>query len=83
MEWETEGYTYLAKLIEYAIKIYQDLTFGNLGNIVHGLAGIVANPSILIGETGKHRRDNPGQITRQLLIKMSVRVEQRCTTRNR
>lgn len=42
--------TNLAERIEDVVKVYQDLPLGDLGNIVHGLTGIVSDSRILIGE---------------------------------
>ena len=40
--------TNLAELIEYVVKIYQDLALGNFGNVIHGLTGIISYSRILI-----------------------------------
>lgn len=41
---------YLAQGVENVVEEDQNLAFGHLGNIVHGLAGVVSHASILIGE---------------------------------
>lgn len=45
---KSQFYTHLAKLIKNVVKIYEDLAFRNLGNVVHGLARVISDPSILI-----------------------------------
>lgn len=59
--------THLAELVENAVKVDQNFALGNLGNVVHGFTSVVSHPSILVGETGKHRRYYLGQVARQFL----------------
>jgi hypothetical protein len=59
--------TYLAEGIEDMVEINQDFAFGNLCDVVHSLTGIVTDPSILIREACKHRRDNSFKVFRQFL----------------
>jgi hypothetical protein len=61
--------TYLAEGVEYVVEVDQDLTLGYLCDVVHGLARIVADPGILVGEAGKHWRDNGFKVLRQFLKK--------------
>lgn len=58
-------------MIEDAVKINQDLTLGNLGDIVHCLAGVVADAGILVREAGEHGRDDLGQEPREVLDRVS------------
>lgn len=46
----TLSHSHLSQSIEYLIEEEQDLSFGHLGNIVHALASIIADPRILIGK---------------------------------
>ena len=59
---------YLAESVKNIIEENQDLSLGNLGNIVHTLAGVISDPRILIGETCKDGRDYFFQISRYLLL---------------
>lgn len=63
--------TYLAKLIEDAIKIHQDLSFGNLCYVIHGLASIISDSGILIGEACQDRGNNFGKVSGQFLSETS------------
>lgn len=50
---------YLAESIEYVVKVDEDLAFGDFGNVVHGLAGVVPHTSVLVSKAGKDGRHNP------------------------
>ncbi len=41
---------YLAQGIKYVIKIPEDFAFGDLCDIIHGLACVIADTSVLVGE---------------------------------
>ena len=43
----------LAEGIKDLVKVEENLPFGNLGYVVHALAGVVSNARILVGEAGK------------------------------
>ena len=56
--------TYLAKLVEYAVKVDQYLALSDLCDVVHCLAGIVANPGILVREACQDRGHDLGEVPR-------------------
>jgi hypothetical protein len=49
------------------VEVNQNLTLCHLGNIVHGLTGIVPNTGILIREAGEYRRYNNFKVPSELL----------------
>jgi hypothetical protein len=59
--------TYLAECIEYLVEVNQDLSFGNLGDVVHGLAGVVTNSGILISEACQNGRHNDLEVPSKFL----------------
>lgn len=61
------GRDYLAKSVEYKVEIYQNLPFGDLGDVVHSLAGIIPDTGILVGEAGKYWWDDNLKISGKLL----------------
>lgn len=65
------GKAYPTKLIEYAVKIDQNLALCNFGNIVHGFTCIVSHAGILISEAGKHRWNNFCKIAWEILTLVS------------
>lgn len=52
------GLCNLAECIEYLVKVYKNLAFGDLCDIVHALARVVSDTGILIGEASKNRGNN-------------------------
>ena len=64
--------SYLAEGIEYVVKVHQDLPLCDLCNVVHGLAGIVPDPGILIGEACEDRRHYDVQVSGELLQRMAL-----------
>lgn len=58
---------YLAQGIKDMVKILEYLSLGDFGNVVHGLACIVPNSCILVGEASQHRGDDDLEITREFL----------------
>lgn len=58
---------YLAQSIEYVIEITQNLALSNFGDIVHGLACVVADAGVLVGKTSQDRRHDDLEILGQLL----------------
>ena len=63
---------YLAEGIEYVVEIFQDLPLSDLGNIVHRLASVVADTSILVGKASQHRGDYSLKISGQLLYRQHL-----------
>jgi hypothetical protein len=63
----SEDETYLAEGVEYLVKVDQDFPLGHLGDVVHGLARIVANPRILVAEAGENRRNDDLEVSGQVL----------------
>ena len=61
------GVAHLAEGVENVVEVDQDLALCDLGNVVHGLAGVVSNASILVSEAGKHWRYNDFEISSKLL----------------
>lgn len=59
---------YLAEGVEDVVEIDQDLALGDLGYVVHGLAGIVPDAGILVSEAGEHRRHDELKVPRKLLF---------------
>lgn len=59
--------TYRAKGVEYLVKIYQYLSLGDFGDVVHSLTGVVSHPRVLVSETGEHRRCYLREISGQFL----------------
>lgn len=43
-------YTHLAQRVEYGVEIDQNFSLGDLGDVIHALAGKVPNSTLLIGE---------------------------------
>lgn len=58
------------------VEVLQDFSLCDFGNVVHGLACIVPNPCILIGETSQHRRNYDFEIARELLARSQPYVQQ-------
>lgn len=58
---------YLAESVEYVVKIYQNLSFCHLRNVVHSFACIITNPSVLVGEASQHWRNDLLQVSGELL----------------
>lgn len=58
---------YLAKGVENVVEVDQDLALCDLGNVVHGLAGVITNTRILVGEAGEYRRYNDFKVFRKHL----------------
>lgn len=58
----------LAQRVEDFVEEQQDFPFGNLGNVVHTLAGIISNPGILVGEACKNGWDNFLQVSCDLFL---------------
>jgi hypothetical protein len=50
--------SYFAQGIEHLVEVEQDLALCDLGNVVHALARIISNSSILIGKAGEDGRDD-------------------------
>lgn len=48
---------YLAQRIEDLVEVNQNLALGHFCNVVHALAGIVADAGILVREAGEDGRD--------------------------
>lgn len=63
MGWKSDV-TNLAEGVEYVIEVDQYLALANLCDVVHGLARIIPDPGILVGEAGKHWRDDDVKIPR-------------------
>ena len=60
-------YSYLTEGVKDVIEVYQDLALCDFCDVIHGLAGIIADTGILVGEASQHRRDNLGEIVGQFL----------------
>lgn len=56
--WNIPVSAYFAEGVENFVKVEQDLAFGHLGDVVHALAGVVADTGILVGEAGEYGRDD-------------------------
>lgn len=59
--------TYLAQRVKHLVEVYQDLSLGDLCNVVHALARIVSDPSILIREASENGRDDLAEIAGDFL----------------
>jgi translation initiation factor RLI1 len=59
--------THLAEGVEYVVEVDQDLALCDLGDVVHGLAGIVSYTGVLIGEASEDWRHNDFEVPRKLL----------------
>jgi len=70
-----DGATYLAESIKNVVEVYQYLTLGNFGNVVHGLACVIPYARILVCEAGKNRWNYSDEILCQFLSR-DTRVEQ-------
>ena len=57
-------HTYLTEGIENVIEISQYLSFGNLCDVIHRFARVIAHPGILVDETGQYRRHNDLKVFR-------------------
>ena len=66
------GESYLAKSVKYQIEIHKNFAFGDFGNIVHSLTGIISDPCILVGETSEHWWDDFVQMSSYLVLAWSV-----------
>lgn len=66
---------YPTELIKYAIKIDQNLTLCDFGNVIHCLTGVVSYTGILVSEAGKHRRNYPRKIPWEVLTGSSQRLD--------
>ena len=53
---------YLAESVEYAVEEDENRTTGHLGDVVEGLAGVVAHTGILVLKTGQNRLDQLGKV---------------------
>ena len=62
------GVTYLTQGVKYVVEVDKNFTLGDFGNVVHGLARIIANPGVLIGEACQDGRDDVLKISRKLLL---------------
>jgi hypothetical protein len=58
---------YLAKSVKDLVEVDENLSLCDLGDVVHALAGIVADAGILVGEAGEHRGHNLLQIAGDFL----------------
>ena len=63
---------YLAEGVEDVVEINQNLAFCDLGYVVHGLAGIVSDPSILVGEACENWWYDDLEVPRKLLFVMRI-----------
>lgn len=59
--------TYLAQGIEDVVEVDENLSFGDLCNVVQGLARVISHPGILVGKAGQDRGHDNLEISRQLL----------------
>jgi hypothetical protein len=59
--------THFAKLIKYTVKINEYLAFCDLGDVIHGLTGVVPNPGVLVCEASQHGGHYLCQISREFL----------------
>jgi hypothetical protein len=59
--------TYLTKGVEDVVEVLEDLTLGDLGDVVHGLACIIPNPRILVRKAGQDRGHNDFEILGEFL----------------
>ena len=69
--------THLAEGIKDVVEEDQYLALGHLRNVVHALAGIVADPCILIAEACEDRRDDLLQVPSNILQPLSGGPSQR------
>ncbi len=49
------------------VKVDQDLALCDLGDVVHGLTGVVSDASILVSEAGEDWRHNDFKVPSKLL----------------
>jgi hypothetical protein len=59
--------SYLAQSIKDVIKIFEYLSLGDFGDVVHGFTGVIANSGILVREASQDWRHYDLQIPGQLL----------------
>lgn len=59
---------YFAQRIKYLVEVDKHLPLRNLCDVVHALAGIVANAGILVDEAGKDWRDDFFKIASDFLV---------------
>ena len=62
-----EGQAHLAEGIEYVVEVDQDLALCDLGDVVHGLAGVVSDTGILVSEAGEDWRHDDFEVPSKLL----------------
>jgi hypothetical protein len=61
------AFSYLAQGIKDLVEVQQDLALCDLCNVVHALASVISNSSILVGEAGEDRWNDFFEITGYLL----------------
>lgn len=59
---------YLAEGIKNVVEIDQDLALCDFGDVVHRLAGVVADAGILIGKAGENGGHNDLEVLGKLLL---------------
>ena len=62
-----EEQAHLAEGIEYVVEVDQDLAFCDLGDVVHGLAGVVSDTGILVSEASEDWRHDNFKVPSKLL----------------
>jgi hypothetical protein len=58
---------HLAEGVKNVVEVDQDLALCDFGNVIHGLAGVVSNASILVSEAGEYWWYDDFEISSKLL----------------
>lgn len=58
---------HLAECVKDVVEVDQYLALCDLGDVIHGLAGVVSNSGILVSEAGEDWRHDDFEVSRKLL----------------